>query len=127
MKRMIVASKSDVCIWDKSKYNYPVTEITECSFPGMVAFNVTDTEDKAALLRNSSMVQELVIPKERVLLLKEATADNILECMSSKFPDEDEITADDVALILREHDYSGLLTKDGTLCMIAGRFTRKKA
>lgn len=119
--------RKDVQIYDPSSQSnkYPVTEIEQCPFKRMVTFNLTDTREKAEEIRNSSIVQQFIIPNKAILVLSQADANNIIEELSEYYTEE-KVTPDTVASVLSKDGCSGLIaSKDGTMCMIAGSFERR--
>lgn len=128
MKRMIFnASRKNVYMYNRySQSNkYPVTEIKYCPFKRMVAFNLTDTEEKAKHIRNSSIYQQFIIPSNAILVLSQADANSIIEALSKYYPEE-KVTPSTVASVLTKDRFSGLIaSKDGTMYMIAGSFERR--
>lgn len=105
---------------------YLVSEITEYAFPGMVAFNVINTDNKLDLADRGNILLEYVEPNRAILVLHEASADNILEELSDHY--RKNISPKDVADVLSNDGCSGLLAeRDGILVLVSGHFKRYSA
>lgn len=121
MKRVIRATAE---LYSARNDYYPVTQITEYSFPRTVAYNVTDTKEKLNAIQESSLQQYKLYPKKEVLILSEATADNILEELSDEYGTD--VTANNIASMLSRDNVAGALAeKDGTLVMLPGSYELK--
>lgn len=121
MKRLIRASAE---LYSARNNYYPVTQITEYTFPGTVAYNLTDTKEKLDAMEKSSLRQYKLYPKKEVLILSQATADNILEELSEEY--RTDVTADNIAEMLSRDNVCGTLAeRDGTLVMLPGLYTLK--
>lgn len=119
MKRMIKSSTN-------LDNRYLVSQISSCPFPGMIAFNIIDNEEKEDLINNSEMVPEYVYPHRQLLSLSQGDAGNILEELEEHY--QKDIRPADVKEILANDHCSGLIAElDGTLVMIAGHFDRYSA
>lgn len=115
MKRVIKASAE---LYSAFKDYYPVTQITKNSFPGTVSYNVTDSQEKANKIDRSSIRQYKLYPNSLLIMLLNASADNLLEDLAYEY-ELDSVSPQEVADLIRSENASGIYAvADGTLIML---------
>lgn len=116
MKRMITSNRN-------LDNRYLVSEVSSCPFPGMIAFNIVDAQEKEELLNRSENTLEYICPHKQILCLWEGDASSILEQLEEHY--NRDIRPSNVSDILLNDQCSGVIAKlDGTLVMISGHFDR---